>query len=222
MFRDRIFNTAFLISVSWHIFCMLCFTIVVLPTSLPMSKITNVSFLGPILEKTAFELMLEKKSESERVFYGGPMSAGGVIVDHEEKAPGDISAMDYFFEGAGTETRIKTDDLFGQFKYRPPFRQATSGGPDEERPAAAREILYKPEAPVAAKQAGYAGESFAVELKFKIAPNGWVENVTLLASSGYTDVDLAAINYVKAFRFAPLDNRHEDEWDNIKLTLKAR
>ncbi|MCM8782233.1 MAG: hypothetical protein NC828_04215, partial [Candidatus Omnitrophica bacterium] len=82
MFRDRDFSIAFLISLSWHLFIMFFVTIVVLPVNFPMLKASTISFLGPILEKTAFEIMIEKGIPSKQTVYQQTMPFGSVPLSH--------------------------------------------------------------------------------------------------------------------------------------------
>ena len=61
MFTNRAFNTAFIISLACHLICMFTVNIVILPGRYKIRELTSVSFLGPILEKTALEIILANK-----------------------------------------------------------------------------------------------------------------------------------------------------------------
>lgn len=236
MFRDKTFNLAFLISLSWHLFCMFCITIVILPANFPIAKASSVSFLGPILEKTAFELMLERKIPTRRTSYREPMYFDGTFLTKDEKGIDKLKFDNYFLTGKREEIKPNAKDLFGDFKFTPSFSQGTlnkpsakgprlEGGGDGlfiEGPLAKREILFKPELPVLAKRIEPGQESFVVELKFKVSSKGSVDEVLLLASSGYPDVDMAAIGYIKGFQFSPLSRQDTPLWDKIRLTLKTK
>ena len=50
MFRDRVFNISFLISLGWHLFCIFAFVLVVTPKGFTLNKFPQTSFLGPIAE----------------------------------------------------------------------------------------------------------------------------------------------------------------------------
>lgn len=238
MFRDKTLNVAFLISVSWHIFCMFCFTIVMLPAGFPIHKISNVSFLGPILEKTAFELMLEKKAQFKQTSYRDIMNLNNVFLSHNEGALDKMKLDNSFLKTEGDEANVSANDLFGNFKVVPPFFQASLAGQETppqqppiyahgedlviEGPLASTEILFKPEAPVVTKRIEVGQESFAVELKFKSSSAGKVEEAVLSASSGYPDVDMAAINYIKGFQFSVPDAGDSRRWNKVKLNLKSK
>ena len=239
MFRDKTFNIAFLISLSWHVFCMFCFTIVVLPASFPINKISNISFLGPILEKTAFEMMLEKKIQFKRTSYKDIMNLNNVFLSRNERMPDSPKFDNSFLETKEEKVKVSANDLFGDFKVIPPFLQNGLAAVQErvpqalsispyggdfllEGPLSKREILFKPEVPVIAKRIEVGQESFAVELKFKASASGKIEEVALLASSGYPDVDMAAINYIKGFQFSPVSSPEKYEWNKVKLNLKSK
>ena len=67
--KDRVLIFAIVFSAIWHIFWLSAFTVVVVPKAKKAVKFSNVSFLGPILEKGGFNVnvsaheptILEKK-----------------------------------------------------------------------------------------------------------------------------------------------------------------
>ncbi|MDD5449200.1 MAG: energy transducer TonB [Candidatus Omnitrophica bacterium] len=241
MFRDKTLSIAFLISVSWHVFFMLCFTVVVLPAGFPMHRISNVSFLGPILEKTAFELMLEKKSRFEQdPSYRDIMNLSDVSLSGNEVGFDKLKFIEPSLKPATDNETMSANDLFGTFKITPPFIEAAKepmepGEAQEgavykseedlaiEGPLAQSEILFKPDAPAITKRIEEGQESFTVELRFKASAAGNVEEAVLLVSSGYADVDMAAINYIKGFKFsAPSSEDANVGWNKVRLRLKSK
>jgi len=233
MFRDKPFNAALLISILWHIFCMFFVTIVVLPTSFPLAKVSNISFLGPILEKTAFEIMIERNVPSKHTLYGRPTRFNNMPLKRGRKEEMNIKFKDFLSTERRRDTRVSSKDLFGDSKVAPPFQHVSSKVSEEEPwqknlfikgPLVKRDILFKPEMPVISERIGQRQKSFIVKLKANVLPGGNVSEVTLLASSGYPDIDLKAINYMKGFRFSPLGPAAKDksEWGNIRINLKSR
>ena len=69
MFRDRAFNLSILISAVWHLFWVSAVTVIVTPTVQPSDFYQEVDFLGPILEKTAFELMVDNVKPQAETLY---------------------------------------------------------------------------------------------------------------------------------------------------------
>lgn len=241
MFRNKTFNIAFLISVSWHLVCMFCFTIVVLPIKFPMAKVSAISFLGPLLEKTAFELMLDRKAEPKKFLYGEPMRLGNTVLIKGEEILLDKPQFEGDFLARKDEKAgVSAHDLFGTFKIMPPLWPSSIGGAQAkdvlkplsvvrdngrltiEGPLADREILFEPEAPIIVKRVESNQDSFIVELKCAVSPGGKVEEAGLLASSGYPDIDLAAINYLKGFQFSSTRETTKQMRGTVKLNLKVK
>lgn len=243
MFKDKSFNLAFLVSLSWHLFLMLFVTIVILPANFKMAKTSTVSFLGPLLEKTAFELMLEQKIPTRQVLFTQPMYPKTNLLSYNEKGLNGLKFDTVFSTPKTEDIEINTRELFGDFKFTPSFQQAGLDIGRErtkqdlftqreqenffiEGPLANREILFKPELPAIPKRVEEGQDSFVVELKFELLPDGRVGDVCLLASSGYPDIDLIAINYVTGFKFSPLDSgaglKEKSVRGKIRLNLKSR
>lgn len=55
MFKDRVFNVSFLISLGWHVFCIFAFVLVITPKGFTLNKFPETSFLGPIVEAGTFQ-----------------------------------------------------------------------------------------------------------------------------------------------------------------------
>lgn len=237
MFKDKTFSIAFLISISWHLICMFFFTIVILPVSFPMSTISNVSFLGPLLEKTAFELMLDKNSRPRGTSYQEPMISNNAFLTHEDSGLVKLKFSGFSLKAQKDEAEISAHDLFGDFKVTPDISMKGAGlerksdvspAPADnqafliEGPLSRREIAFKPEMPVVQRRVGVEQKNFIVELKIKAAGSGQVEEAALLVSSGYPDVDLAAINYIKGVKFSEADTDGGPVWDKVKLNIRAQ
>ena len=60
----RIFILAIFLSFLWHIFWLSIIKVVVIPNRTEPVKFSKVSFLGPILERSAIELRVEPKDRS--------------------------------------------------------------------------------------------------------------------------------------------------------------
>lgn len=64
IFKDRIFNSAILISVAWHIFWICMISVVVTSGERNPIKFSKVSFLGPILERGVLEVKIRPRERS--------------------------------------------------------------------------------------------------------------------------------------------------------------
>lgn len=232
MFRDKEFNLAFLISLLWHLFLLFAVTIVVLPTGFPMAKVSTVSFLGPLLEKTAFEIMVDKNRPSKQTAYKRSMYFENSFLDHRG---GNLSLK--FKDVAAPQkeeaAKITGKEFLDSPKITPPFlipnltQPAGRTGQGDffiEGPLSEREVLSSPKLPVMSKRVEQGQRDFSVKLKVKVRPEGDVADASLLASSGYPDVDMAAINYMKGVRFSPMGSSLKGSLmgGEVKLSLKSR
>ncbi|MFH1848273.1 MAG: energy transducer TonB [Candidatus Omnitrophota bacterium] len=232
MFRDKEFSAALLVSILFHAFCMFAVTVVVMPTSFPIAKTSTISFLGPLFEKTAFELMLDDANPIFRADYPRlPVASGALKMTHGSSSmAGPLSVYTPRLKERGFKQKIR--DMLGGFKLVPEYVPKSVGREDRaegDRPfriegsASGREILFVPDAPDVNKRTDQAIRIFSVELKFSVDPSGKVESAEPIASSGYPDVDLAAIRYLKGFQFAPSEPKEDGAISGrIKLNLKSR
>lgn len=62
--EKRVFMSAILASVLWHVFWLSMITVVVVPNRIEPIKFSKVSFLGPILERTPMELGIKPVERS--------------------------------------------------------------------------------------------------------------------------------------------------------------
>ena len=90
-------------------------------------------------------------------------------------------------------------------------------------PARFREVIYKPELPAYLRwdeglgvDLDRLGNIFSIELKFWVSPEGKVESIERLSSSGHPTVDLVGMRYLKGWQFAP---HKERQWGIVKLNF---
>jgi len=238
MFRDKPFNKAFLISVAWHLFIMFGVTIVVLPVNFQLGKTSTVSFLGPILEKTAFEIMLNQKARPRKAQYRHSMHFDESFLIAAKNELEDLKIGTLFLSNKRRKLKVSARDILGSYKFTPSFFHAGAQGTEKKKaassqelsrqdfiikgPLADREILFRPSQPNISTMIDYDRDSFKVEVRLKVLADGTVEEVSLLASSGYPDVDLEAINYMKGFKFSPVDRDKEKNSESSRVRLNIR
>ncbi|MCX5715797.1 MAG: hypothetical protein NTV07_02840 [Candidatus Omnitrophica bacterium] len=236
MFKNKTFKLAFLISVSWHLAIMFFVTIIVVPVTFKKARTYTVSFLGPILEKTAFDMMLHKGLPAkDSALYGQPLhfdegKTASAAADLLVKKAEPFAFGDGGVSGAGNISMLEESKVFPAFQHTEDIiAEEEKPSPDNfkiEGPAAKREMLFAPKAPVVSRRIDQQQESFMVKLKMKIATSGSVKEAGLLVSSGYPDIDLAAINYCKKFQFAAVNaaagTGAEAEWNTVSVRLKSK
>ncbi|KPK38421.1 MAG: hypothetical protein AMJ78_10030 [Omnitrophica WOR_2 bacterium SM23_29] len=95
-------------------------------------------------------------------------------------------------------------------------------------PVRFREVVYRPKLPNYLRwdeelgvDLDRLGDSFEMELKFWVSPEGRVEFVERVSSSGHPTVDLVGIRYLKGWQFAPLvvGESKDEQWGIVKLNF---
>ena len=226
MFKNKSFTIAFSISALWHIFWMSALNIA-MPGNLQLVKTSGVSFLGPILDKTAFDVILKDRPKFIDTIYKIPQIPLDGLISLElpaiqqkfESGIISIPTRDRFeISLRGLVANVKKipsyhDDTF-QRTSQPIYADRVQG------PASVRVLLYKPEPPRLPNILDVTDKKFTMKLKFYISADGKVERVQPVSSSGYPDVDLLGVRYIKEWKFEPKRTSAEPEWGIIDLDLE--
>lgn len=188
-------------------------------------------------------MMVEQQPPQKRTSFTQPFYSEVTLTADTGEAAGKLK-FDKVFGIAQKAAGPGTKELFGDSKIVPSFRQTETVSveekdnavlPDNNRgfsikgPLANREIIFSPTPPTVARRIeDEKQDSFGVELKIAALPDGSVFEISLLASSGYPDIDLQAINYVKAFKFLPVSPGAETgknaavQTGTLRLDLKSK
>jgi hypothetical protein len=220
---------ALLVSMAIHIFGMSAVTIIT-PEDLQRSgPHTRVDFLGPLLKKTAFDIMLENTEPLMSTTYQySPLDAHDsyldVVITKRKPAVPEFpdrleSDMDAFvigyLTGAKTVPGIKLD-----FAGKSPVFRGWSGTDGD--PSRTRTVVYKPEPPLIMRGRYGDEASFKVRLKALIGKDGDVKRVEPLTTTGYPQLDMTASKFVKGWIFEPRKGiADEDEWREVEVILNA-
>jgi hypothetical protein len=80
MIKDRILLSALIFSVIWHLFWLSALTVVIVPRDARPPKFSSVSFLGPILEQSAFRVSsaAHERTAPENRYLSGVMSSSAI------------------------------------------------------------------------------------------------------------------------------------------------
>ncbi len=228
MFRDRNFNISFLFSVAWHLFWLSVVYIVITPTVRLQNDFIDVNFLGPILEKTAFEIMVEDSTPRTEILYRiSAIIEGETYLDI--KGPERLLKKDIFLGDSKTETRFrKKSYLTG--KVRPGYfmngrsifyhLEEKTLNRFMEGPARSRAVLFKPQFPYLSRFSYGDEKNLMSRLKFTLSKEGNVELVEPVLSSGYPRIDSECIKYIKQWKFSPKAGGQEKEWGIITLNIR--
>jgi hypothetical protein len=197
-------------------------SVVVLPGRYKARELTSVSFLGPILEKTALEIMLANKPVAVTTTYQLPPryrnfdKAEKPLLKDEVKKHISLFAEDSLSKAFGMIFRKDKEvpNIVKEVKRDKAYIRNSS---EISGPVAEREVIYKPKKPrlpswITTKV------SFILELEFSVSSQGDVKEVVPVVSSGNPEVDLLGIRYLKGWKFAPLTQGvREEERSRIKI-----
>ncbi|MFH1380611.1 MAG: energy transducer TonB [Candidatus Omnitrophota bacterium] len=230
MFKDKVFNKALLFSALWHLFWISAVIIIVTPTVQPSTMYQEVGFLGPILEKTAFDLMVDEVMPQAETLY----ARGATFVDKIYLKPKGPKRRILKKSIPKTETENFSFVLEKYIKgakeiplYVSEKIKMIYATPEPEinplavqGPAGKREIIFKPRPPVAPK--GIYGETdkYTIKLKFFVSNKGIVRDVEPVVSSGYPEIDMKAVTFLKNWRFSSLSAAKRDTLTWGAVTIK--
>ncbi len=212
---SRNFRIALIISLCVHIFGMTVVTIINPGGIERKHPYTRIEFLGSILRKTAFDIMLDVNpvmiADYEYGLEGPDDSYLEVEVSRIENVVGDFSRR----RGSGMDS-----DVLG-------FLEGSKAVPDFHSKLKAfetdaeRRVIYKPEAP--SFELGVYGDQkeFKVKIRVFVEANGSVKRTEPLATTGYPGLDQTAEKFVRSWIFEPNEYiSDEDEWLTVEVVLR--
>jgi hypothetical protein len=224
MFRDKIFNISFLISLCWHLFCIFAFVLVITPKGYSFNRFPATAFLGPILERDAFE--------SDYNLKGGFM-----LTPYKEDFVYDIEYLKSGYSHSNAQALLEADLSTVDFRepqiqkqgpeftgFQPPELKndvTTTGeyflkGLKIEGPLAGRKIIYRPPIPRISAQTTDGNQRFTIDLNIYVSGDGVVRQVNRLTTTGYPAVDLIAMKNARGILFA---SNGQDAMQEGRLTL---
>lgn len=199
---------------------MFAIGIIVTPSVQPSNVYQEVGFLGPILEKTAFDLMVEEvKPQAETLYAKSTLFFNETYLKPEgperkvlkEFAAGTIPDRFAFFENFVKDTR--EIPLYITQGIRAPYAKMRKKKPSVtmEGPAGEREVIFKPR-PLTVLRGLYGdADEYRIRLKFFVSEDGITYDLKPVVSSGYPEIDLQAMRFLKRWRFSPLSVVEKDK-----------
>ncbi|MBL7156926.1 MAG: energy transducer TonB [Candidatus Omnitrophica bacterium] len=189
--------------------------------------------MGPILEKTAFDLMVEgAKPQAETLYARSTLFIDNIYL--KPKGPerkvlkefvGDAVLDRFVFVLSDYVKNKKEIPLYAEEDMRiADFRTGGGISPAIEGPASEREIIFSPEELTVPRGLYDDTEGYVVKLKFFLSNNGIVREIEPVASSGYPEIDLRAIEFLKKWRFSPLSMVEKDKsiWGIVTIKVTAK
>ena len=223
---SRALTIALIISLSVHVFAMSMVTIVTPEGRGRMKPYTRVDFLGPILKKTAFDIMLESVKPVFTTTYQvtGIVPQSGYLKVVVPKRKANLQEMPKYFErsmDASIENFLTGDKVVPDLDFGFNAFMEESWR-DEVSTDTIREVIYKPEAPLI--MSGVYGDksTFRVKVKVLISPRGNVKKTESVTTTGYPQLDITAFKFVKGWIFEPKETASGlDEWREVEVVLRV-
>ena len=234
MFKDKAFNMSVLFSTAWHLFWISIIAIVITPSVQPSNMYQEIGFLGPILEKTAFDIMLEGVAPQRETLY----ARTALFLDEiylKPEGPKRIVLKEFIPDNVLGKFSFNIREYISSKKEQPSYYEDSVKMLYEKRsenavliiegPAGERGVMFKPhEEPSVPKGLYGVSEKYIVKLKFFITQSGIVYDTEPVISSGYPDVDMQAVNFLKKWRFLPSNVVDEDKtnWGMLEIKVTAK
>ncbi len=226
----RNLRIALLISLGVHIVGMSAVTIIAPDDIKRAHPYTRIDFLGPILKKTAFDIMLENVNPVVMTTYRY-IFLPSQSRELEVAAPKRRSTVQEFPDYLENNMDTLVMSFLTGSKAVPDFTLDLDvddfvlgkWGTDYTGQAKERKVIYRPEAP-SVMRALYGGEeTFKIRVKVLIDAGGNVKKVEPLTTTGYPRLDIAASKFVRGWIFEPRkEAAAADEWQEVDVILNAR
>jgi hypothetical protein len=225
------FNRNFLIAVLFSFAVHMAWITVIgvkTPSSLCRDRIyTQIEFLGPILGKTTFDIMIER-SDPYNVSYRSTEQAFAetmLNVDNEKEDLGEgieVPSYDRYSGGRVYKSLSSVKSVPDVLLEKNYIEKAGSGVGSAED-GYRRDVVFRPEEPYIRKGDHGQGEIFAARFNVLVSSSGKVKLADMFVSTGYSEVDAAAIEYVEGWLFEPaaFGPYAQDEWLVVDVAIRA-
>jgi len=196
LFKNRLLNIAISVSVLCHV--ALVFLIKpVFPAGQAARYNTSIAFLGDILENIGSNVAGDS---SDQVKLAGQVLFEGEI----EPCLPDFMSMRIEKKPLSVSLTAITPLELNIFRRKEVVRVNFSDF-FIKGPAKDRVIAYKPDlGRIMALPSDFSSD-FSANIRFRISKDGFVKYVECATSSGFSDIDRAAMRYVREMRFMPVD-----------------
>ena len=189
---------------------------------------TRVDFLGPLLKKTAFDIMLENVSPVFKTTYRHAdlsLEAKNLRVT----APKQELFVQQFPKKLETRMDIFVQDFLIGAKVVPSITLGLKVNDFVQRKwgvkeAHPRKVIYRSEAPVLMRGLYGGKERFKIKVKTLIDTDGNIKRIVPLTTTGYPRVDIIASEYVRSWIFEPNKGLSgaADQWQEVEVVLTCK
>ena len=227
---SRNLRIALLLSLGVHIVGMSAVAIIAPDNIKRARSYTRIDFLGPILRKTAFDIMLENVNPVMVTTYRYSFlsSQSGALKVPVSKRRSTVQEFPKYLENS-MDTLVM--DFLTSSKIVPDFAlnlEIDDFGPgrwgtDHIEEAKQRKVIYRPEAPSVMRALYRGEETFRIRVRVLIDRAGNVKKVEPLTTTGYPRLDITASKFVRGWIFEPREDAAiADEWQEVDVILNAR
>jgi TonB family protein len=205
-------------------------TIIIVPVGVIQKKLSSIYFLGSLLDKKSFK---HEFRDLDTFFKKRQKTTAKLFLDDQQVIPvkriGFGRESGLFLENSskitGIDSIIGTEKLFPDMvKKERVYSEPDSGFSEISGKAKNRIVLFKPPFPdykvaVSARHKDDMLISCSVKLRLIITKDGTVKAADILQTSGYPDINLIAVRYVKKWKFIPLkpDQPQEDQEGVVQI-----
>jgi TonB family C-terminal domain len=208
LFKDRGLIAAIFISIFWHFLCIVSFKPVLSTGNIREYK-TTISFLGDILgnvvpgnEKPFTPSSVSPERGMDKT---EPIEAGFINTRPEKKE---------FSYSLNNRSPLKLNAYRKKETARVNFYDFFIKGDAKDRI-----IVYKPDLDkVAMLPSDFINSDFSATIRFRISKDGFIKYAECVTSSGFSEIDQAAIRYVREWQFVP--NPQDDQEGIVRVSFK--
>jgi hypothetical protein len=222
-------NHALIISLFWHLLCFFMITVVVAPASIRQKRLSDIYFLGSLIEKdTSFreykgmEGITRRRANVRIVPLLVKSEAGTGLVD-QPKAVDHIIRKDYNI--LGMDALVETEKILPGLQSERPDKQPIFFDFQIDGEAAKRNVLFKP--PLSGDinyflsgQNDNLNGYYNIKLGISIAGKGEILFLNIVQTSGHPEIDLMVEEYIKQWKFSSLGPDSEDKITQGIMSVK--
>lgn len=227
---SRNLRIALVVSIAIHIAAMSAVKIITPEGMERIKPFTQVDFLGPILRKTAFDIMIENVTPLMKTDYSGEgrnLATSYLKVNAPRIEPRVFGAASYgeMFANPGSGWLLPADKTVPSFLLDNPLYGMLPDSTallQSKGTGFSRDVVYKPEPPLLLKGLYGQQEAFSMKVRIMVDEAGTVKLVEPLTTTGFPQIDIAVAKYVKKWMFAPksgLENGYE--WIEQVVVIRA-
>ncbi len=225
---SRGLGIAILISLSVHVVGLTAVSIVAPEDSGKSQSYTSVAFLGPILNKTAFDIMLENIEPLLKTSYN--IVDPYLQEDYLKVSAPRVKLVVKDFPGYQEKNMdVKVQRFLTGSKHVPDFmwdiesvNVVRQKWITDNMGFKQREVVYRSEPPQLMRGEYGNQDKFKIKVKALIDKSGKVKKAEPITTTGFPDVDIIASKFVMSWIFEPIkDIGGSDEWQVVEVVIIA-